>query len=174
MSGKVHIYYGDGKGKTTAGMGLVLRAAGAGKKVLLYQFMKDNTSSERNILKRIPEIVVEEGPEHIKFGFQMSEEEKEAQKAFYKEIFQKIVQRLKKESWDVLFLDEIIYTISAGLFPEEELITFLKERPDSLEIILTGNTPDDALKAQADYVSHIKKEKHPFDEGLAARRGIEL
>lgn len=174
MSGKVHIYYGNGKGKTTAGMGLILRAAGAGKRVLVYQFMKDNASSERNILKRIPEIVVEEGPERIKFSFQMNEEEKEAQRAFYKEAFQKVIQRLKDEQWDVLFLDEIIYTISAGLFPEEELITFLEGRPDSLEVILTGNTPGEALKAQADYISHIEKEKHPFDKGLAARRGIEM
>ena len=73
----IHIYCGEGKGKTTAGMGLCLRAAGAGKNVLVYQFLKDNTSSERRILEQIPEIKLMRGPEQMKFIFQMTAEERE-------------------------------------------------------------------------------------------------
>ena len=82
----IHIYCGDGKGKTTAGMGLCLRAAGAGKQVLIYQFLKDNTSSERKLLEHIPGICVMKGPERIKFLFQMTPEEKEAMKREYMEL----------------------------------------------------------------------------------------
>ena len=74
--GLVHIYHGDGKGKTTCGIGLCVRAAGAGDKVLIYQFLKDNSSSERRILERIPNITVMDGKEDIKFTFQMTDEEK--------------------------------------------------------------------------------------------------
>lgn len=172
-AGLVHIYCGDGKGKTTTGMGLCVRAAGYGMKILIYQFMKDNSTSERKILALSDRITLLEGLPQEKFSFQMSPREKEERKAYYEKQFSLAVSLAERESCDVLFLDEIIYTIQAGLFEEQLLLDFLKRKPEKLEVILTGQGPSQALIDAADYVSEIRKIKHPFDRGMAARPGIE-
>ena len=173
QTGCVHIYCGDGKGKTTCGMGLCVRAAGYGYRVLIYQFMKDNSTSERKILALSDRITLLEGLPQEKFSFQMSPREKEERKAYYEKQFSLAVSLAERESCDVLFLDEIIYTIQAGLFEEQLLLDFLKRKPEKLEVILTGQGPSQALIDAADYVSEIRKIKHPFDRGMAARPGIE-
>lgn len=172
-TGCVHIYCGDGKGKTTCGMGLCVRAAGFGYRVLIYQFMKDNTTSERKAMEKIPGITFVSGLKQEKFSFQMTEQEKKGRKQFYEEKFREVTQRAERENYDILFLDEIIYTIRAGLFDEKLLLRWLSEKPGHLEVILTGQNPGEKLIACADYVSELKKIKHPFDRGLAARDGIE-
>ncbi len=172
-TGLIHLYYGDGKGKTTTGMGLIVRAAGYGCKVLLYQFMKDNKTSERKILEHVDNITIVDGLDREKFSFQMTEEEKREHKKFYEDRFRMVTEQAVAESYDVLFLDEAVYTISAGLLEEDLVLDFLKRKPKRLEVILTGNTPSERMIAQADYVSQIKKIKHPFDQGKPARMGIE-
>lgn len=172
-TGCIHVYYGDGKGKTTTGMGLILRAAGYGYRVLLYQFMKDNKTSERKILERVENITMLDGLEQEKFSFQMTPEEKEERKRFYGEQFRKVTELAVSEDYDVLFMDEVIYAISAGLLEEELVLDFLKTKPKKLEVLLTGNYPGEEILKLADYVSEIKKVKHPFDRGVRARRGIE-
>lgn len=172
-TGKIHIYCGDGKGKTTTGMGLCTRAAGFGYRVLIYQFMKDNKTSERAVLEKVPNITFVDGLEKEKFSFQMTPEEKAERKDYYKQQFREITKKAEMENYDILFLDELIYTIRAGLFDEQILVEYLKNKPEYLEIILTGQNPDDRLIQLADYVSEIRKIKHPFDEGLPARKGIE-
>ncbi len=172
-TGCVHIYCGDGKGKTTCGMGLCVRAAGYGYRVLIYQFMKDNSTSERRAMEKIPGITFVPGLAQEKFSFQMSEQEKKERKQFYEDKFREVTQKAQQEAYQVLFLDEIIYTIRAGLFDEELLVRWLKEKPEDLEVILTGQNPGEQLIACADYVSELKKIRHPFDRGLAARDGIE-
>ena len=82
-------------------------------------------------------------------------------------------KKAEEKKYDVLFLDEAVYTISAGLLDEELVLDFLKKKPKKLEVILTGNTPDARLIDLADYVSEIRKIKHPFDKGMKARAGIE-
>lgn len=171
--GYIHIYCGDGKGKTTTGMGLCTRAAGYGYKVLIYQFMKSNKTSERKVLENVSNITIINGLESEKFSFQMTEEEKIERTAFYEKQFSEITKKAAEEDYDVLFMDELIYTIGAGLFHEELLLDFLKNKPQKLEVILTGQGPSDALIEAADYVSCIQKVKHPFDKGLPARKGIE-
>lgn len=173
QTGCVHIYCGDGKGKTTCGMGLCVRAAGYGYRVLIYQFMKDNSTSERKAMEKIPGITFVPGLKQEKFSFQMTDQEKEERKLFYEEKFREVVQKAQEENYDVLFLDEIIYTIRAGLFDEDLLIRWLREKPEHLEVILTGQDPGEELTACADYISELKKIRHPFDRGLAARDGIE-
>ena len=154
--GYVHVYCGDGKGKTTTAMGLCTRAAGYGYKVLIYQFMKNN------------------GLEQEKFSFQMTISEKLERKTYYEKQFRKITAKAAEENYDLLFFDELIYTIRAGLFDEQILLDYLKnEKPAHLEVILTGQQPSEELMALADYVSEIRKIKHPFDQGLPARPGIE-
>ena len=172
-TGYIHIYCGNGKGKTTTGMGLCTRAAGFGYRVLIYQFMKNNTTSERNILSKVPNITFVDGLEQEKFSFQMTPEEKAFRKAYYEEQFRFVTKKALEENFDILFCDELIYTIRAGLFDESILIEYLKTKPENLEIILTGQDPSDALIELADYVSEIRKIKHPFDQGLPARKGIE-
>ncbi|WP_099467343.1 cob(I)yrinic acid a,c-diamide adenosyltransferase [Konateibacter massiliensis] len=172
-TGKIHIYCGDGKGKTTSAMGLAIRAAGFGMKVLIYQFMKDNTTSERNVLNQISNITIVDGLEQEKFSFQMTEQEKAERLRFYTDKFKEITRRAEAEQFDMLLLDEVIYTIRAGLISEEMILSYLKEKPEDLEVVMTGNSPSAALLDAADYVSEIKKIKHPFDQGLSARYGIE-
>lgn len=173
QTGCVHIYCGNGKGKTTCGMGLCVRAAGYGYKVLIYQFMKDNTTSERTAMEKIPGITFVPGLKEEKFSFQMTLQEKEERKRFYEKKFREVTEKAEREEFDVLFLDEVIYTIRAGLFEEQILIDWLREKPEHLEVILTGQGPDEELIRCADYVSELKKIRHPFDRGLAARDGIE-
>lgn len=171
-TGLIHIYYGDGKGKTTAAVGQAVRAAGYGYKVLFYQFLKNNTSSERKSLEQVPNITCIKGCEQVKFSFQMNEEEKKEVRNYNKEQLQNLCQEI--ENYDVLILDEAVCATGIGLLEEKELIHFLKNKPEKLEVILTGHTVSDTLLDIADYVTEMKKVKHPFDRGVAARAGIEM
>lgn len=172
-TGLVHLYYGDGKGKTTTGMGLCARAAGFGYKVLIYQFMKDNKTCEREVLTLSENITLVAGLDKEKFSYALSEKERQERLDFYLSQFKKVTE-MAEEGCDVLFLDEIIYTIQVGLLQEEVLLEYLENKPEHLEIILTGNGPSENLIVAADYVSEIKKIKHPYDKGQPARKGIEF
>lgn len=134
--GRIHIYCGNGKGKTTCGMGLCVRAAGYGFRVLIYQFMKNNATSERAAMEHL-EISLFCRDLSEKFSMRMTEEEKAQRRIFYAEQFRKATQTAVQNGYDVLFLDEIVYTIRAGLFDEAMLIGFLKNKPEHLEVILT-------------------------------------
>lgn len=171
-TGLIHMYYGDGKGKTTAAVGQAVRSAGRGLRVLFYQFLKDNTSGERKSLEQVENITCIRGRDEVKFSFQMNEEEKAEIRQYYKEQLQML--KAEAEHYDVLVLDEAVCAVGIGLLAEDELVRFLEEKPDKLEIILTGHTVSDRLLQTADYVTEMKKVKHPFDRGIAARKGIEL
>ena len=171
-TGLVHIYYGDGKGKTTAAMGQAIRAAGSGLDVLVFQFMKDNTSSERKILEEIPNITLLHGKRHAKFFNQMNSEEK----AEYRHYNTKALDEIAKFciNFDVLVLDEAVCAVDLELLSEEKLVNFIKHKPRGLEVIMTGHHVSDALFEAADYVTEMTKVKHPFDTGKRAREGIEF
>ena len=170
--GLVHIYCGDGKGKTTTSVGLTVRAAGSGKKVLFYQFLKDNNSSERNILEKVPGITLVRGREMQKFTFQMNEQELDELRIYNNEMLDKLFEMAK--DYDMLVMDESVYAIKSNLLDEEKLITHLEEKPVGLEVVLAGRNPSQKLMDHADYVSEIQKVKHPFDHGVSSRVGIEL
>lgn len=172
QTGLIHIYCGNGKGKTTTGMGLCIRAAGYGYRVLIYQFMKDNTTSERNVLKLSENITVMDGLDQEKFSISLTDIERKERIDFYAEQFKKVTQEAE-QGYDVLFLDEVIYTIQAKLLDEKMVLEYLRNKPQNLEVILTGNMPGEAMIEAADYVSEIKKIKHPYDKGQQARMGIE-
>ena len=163
--GLVHIYCGDGKGKTSAAIGLAVRAAGNGMKVLFTRFLKTEDSGELKILDQISGIEVI----HLKksFGFYKTLSE------MYFRLWKEILVDVRKEEYDVLVMDEFMAAYNYGLIPNEDAITFLKEKPEKMEIVLTGRNPDMQLIELADYVSEIKKRKHPFDRGIYARKGIE-
>ncbi len=172
-TGLIHLYSGDGKGKTSAAMGLCVRAAGAGYRVLICQFMKDNSSAERRSMEKIPEITFLDAHESVKFSFCMSSEEKQQEKAFCGALFEDAVREAQEGGYDVLLLDEALYAVRKGFLEESRIVSFLETKPDGLEVILTGQDPGEALISLCDYHSVIRKEKHPFDHNQKARRGIE-
>ena len=172
-TGFIHVYCGNGKGKTTAAFGLILRAAGYGYRCIVCQFLKDNDTNERKLLKKAPNITLIEGREEVKFSFQMSEQERNESKEFYKKMFREVTEKAKKEGCEVLFLDEILYAVSIGMIEEESVIDFLKGKPKNMEVILTGNPSTERINEIADYVSEIRMIKHPYLRGIKAREGIE-
>ena len=171
MSGLIHIYCGDGKGKTTAALGLALRAAGSGKKVLLLQFFKDGKSSEFAALAHVPEI--ETVPQTRTFGFSwtLSEKEKKEARAYYSGLLEDAFRRAG--AFDLLVLDEAMSACTTGMIDEARLLALLAEKPAELEVVLTGRNPSQALVDASDYVTEMKKVKHPYERGIAARKGIE-
>lgn len=171
--GLVHIYCGDGKGKTTAAVGLSIRCAGGGGKVLFYQFLKDGSSSEINILKNIENIEVIDGYESAKFYNKMTDDEKIKSGIYYREKFNKIINMVKNKDYDLLVLDEIIYAVNLKYINSCDVVNFINLKPYGLEVVLTGRNPDDNIISCADYISEIKKIKHPFDNGIMARKLIE-
>ena len=172
-TGLIHLYSGSGKGKTTAAMGLCVRAAGFGYRVLIYQFMKNNSANERKAMEQIPGITFMDGLDREKFSFQMTDEEKRSRKEFYADRLGKAFDTAREENYDVLFLDEAIYAVGAGLLEEDLLIRRLLEKPEKLEVILTGQNPGERICSLCDYHSEIRKIKHPFDHEQPAREGIE-
>jgi cob(I)alamin adenosyltransferase len=173
MNGLVHIYEGDGKGKTSAAVGLSIRCAGSGQKVLFTQFLKDNRSSELNILEQIENIDWLNPQKSFGFVFMMTPEQKKEAQIFYQTHFHQIVATVKKGNYRMLVLDEVIATYNHGLIEQQELVEFIKQKPRELEIVMTGRDPAEELVELADYVSKIEKVKHPFDQGVEARIGIE-
>lgn len=170
--GLIHLYCGDGKGKTTAAVGQAIRCAGGGGKVLFFQFMKDNSSSERNIMDIIDNITLINGPKKIKFAFNMTSAEKKSAIAYYRNKFKELI--LAANDYDMLIMDEITSALMYKFVDLNELIAYLKNKPIGLEVIMTGRDPDNELVKTADYVSEIKKIKHPFDKGIEARYMIEF
>lgn len=172
--GLIHIYCGDGKGKTTASMGLGMRAAGRGKKVLLTQFLKDNETGELNSIEKLGvNFEVFKGTPVLKFFKFMSPEEQMEIKKEHEERFKKVTEKAIKENVDLLILDEIIASINLELVPLNKVIEFLQNRPKGLEVVLTGRNPDEKLVELADYVSEIRAVKHPYEKGINSRIGIE-
>ncbi len=169
--GLIHIYCGDGKGKTSAAVGLAIRAAGFGYRVLFVQFVKSGKSSELNIMRGIDKINVFDGYSVEKFTFNMSDEEKReclnGQNKLLKE-----TERMSKE-YDVVILDEIFGAISSGTLDRGLVLEFIKNKPQNLELVITGREPEKEFVDLADYVTELKKVKHPYDRGIGARMGIE-
>ena len=171
--GLIHIYCGDGKGKTTAALGLALRCSGHGNHVLLVQFLKSRPTGELKSLALLPNIQVMRGKETKKFTFQMNDEEKAQVKQEHLELFEKVKQKCLNQHIDLLILDEVIGACNTGVFDKDILVDFLKGKPADLEVVLIGRNPATELVELADYVSEICKRKHPFEKGIAARTGIE-
>jgi cob(I)alamin adenosyltransferase len=171
MKGLVHIYCGDGKGKTTAAMGLALRAAGNGLKVLILQFLKSGSTGELISLAKLENVTVIRGKGGTKFVWNMNEDEKETALCVHTENLNKVMEHAG--DYDMLILDEALGACGCGLLDTQLLCRFLDERPDGMEVVLTGRNPAKDLMDRADYISEIKKIRHPYDKGIMARKGIE-
>ena len=169
----LHIYCGDGKGKTSAAIGLAVRAAGRGKQVLIARFLKTEDSGEVEVLRQIPGIRVL--PLTRSFGFyrQMSDAQRQEAAVYYQELFHTAWSEAEAGRADILILDEILAAVRYQLVDEEELAERIRRRPDGLELVLTGRNPSEKLLELADYISEIRAVRHPYSRGLAMREGIE-
>ena len=173
MQGLIHLYCGDGKGKTTAAVGLSVREAGAGKRVLFAQFLKDGSSSELNILRALQNVEVACCEQNFGFFRSMDEQTKAAARLTYSALLEDVMRK-SADGVDLLVLDEAVAACNHGLIEEATLIDFLRRRLETLEVVLTGRNPSQHLLDAADYVTEMRKCKHPFDRGIAARRGVEF
>lgn len=166
----IHLYCGESKGKTTAAMGLALRAAGHGERVVIAQFLKSGGSGERKILAALPNVTLMPVPETMKFTFLMTQEEKEQEA---KRQTQLLTDTLREgEGAQLVVLDELCAALNAGMVPLTPVLTFLAEHKEK-EVVITGRNPPEELVDQADYITEMVKRRHPFDQGLPARKGVE-
>ncbi len=174
MKGLIHIYTGDGKGKTTAAVGLGIRAYGRGFKVLMVQFLKGADTGEIYTLKKLePEFLLYRGKEIKKFTWNMNEAELKETARVQQDIFNHAVDAARSGGWDMVILDEILGAVGAGMVDKNDVIKFIEEKPDNFELVLTGRNAPAELVELADYVSEIKAVKHPMEKGIPARKGIE-
>lgn len=167
----IHIYTGNGKGKTTASVGQAIRGAGAGMKVFFFQFMKNGNSSEISVLEKIG-ITVMCCHECNKFIFQMNEGEISAVKVSHNRMLDKAINIIESGSTDMIVLDEFFGAYNANLF-DRELAGKVVSFDSGTEIILTGRNAPALFMDKADYITVMQKEKHPYNNGAGARKGIE-
>jgi len=174
--GLIQIYTGEGKGKTTASIGLAVRAAGQGKRVLFVQFFKEDSvpSGEKEIFReRIAEIeLIRSNVRHPMFTKERTDEE--ALRLSIEDTFRTVREKVADGEIDLLVLDEMNCVVSGGWIAVGEMEEFLRGRPEVLEVVLTGRDAPVELVRMADYVTEMLKIKHPFDNGIMARRGIEF
>jgi cob(I)alamin adenosyltransferase len=169
-----HIYYGDGKGKTTAAIGLAVRASGSKMKVLFVQFLKTEFSGERHILSHTENVTLTFCPLELKFTFDMDDKEKAQAAKIFKGIFDNAVTTALTEKYDMVVLDEVFEAINAHMLSESEVYEFITNAPSSMEIVMTGHNPPQKFMDCADYITEFKKIKHPYDRGITGRIGIEF
>ena len=172
--GLVHFYYGDGKGKTTAALGLALRALGYGRQVALVQFLKNTPCGELKALARFHDITVLRGKAGGHFSFAMTEAERAQTKGIHEENLAQAMAMVQSGKCDLLILDEVTDALQTGLLDEALLREAVLKKPDGLELVLTGHGAVDWLVQEADYVTEMKKHKHPYDHGVHAREGVEF
>lgn len=177
MKGLVHIYCGDGKGKTTAAIGSAVRAAGRNKKVLIVRFLKTDDSGEVMALSFIPGITLLPCERSFGFTWEMSTAERAAAAGYYSEIFARAWSMASGQdggkAFDMLVMDEALGACGLGFLDEEVLIRRIRHKPAGLEVILTGRGPSEQMQACADYITEMTMRRHPYEKGVPAREGIE-
>ena len=169
--GLVHIYTGDGKGKTTAATGLAVRALGRGQRVLFAHFLKpaEPKSGEDLLFDRLDNIhLLTSGVGVIASKATPEEVAESVAKAFTE-----IRRLVESEAFDLVILDEMNLVLHKGYLPLAELQHFIETRPAGLNLVLTGRYAPEEVKQLADLVTVMQKEKHPYDQGIPAREGIE-
>jgi cob(I)alamin adenosyltransferase len=166
--GLVHVYTGDGKGKTTAALGLAMRAVGQGMKVVFIQFLKGLPCGEHFFAKQYKpfEIVQISVGDSFKKSKEQSSQEARQTLAYAK-------QEMLSGKYDLVILDEIFIATSQGLITVKQVLDLLDAKPASVELVLTGRKAPPEIIQRADLVTEMLMIKHPFTEGMDARRGIE-
>ena len=169
MSGMVHVYTGTGKGKTTASIGLAIRAVGAGMKVFIGQFVKGMKYSELKSLSSIDDIEIKQyGLNCFIKGDPGKEDIRAAQRGL-----EEIKEILKSGEYQLVILDEANIATYYNLFSVDELIEVVSRRADNVEVVITGRKADDKIIEFADLVTEMREIKHYYQRGVSAREGIE-
>ncbi len=174
QKGLIHVYYGYGKGKTTAALGLALRASGSGKKVVIVQFLKESSTSELNSLRLLPNIAVLRGTGAKDFVVNMTPEQLEETRRIQNSNLTKAVDSVKSGGCDLLILDEALDAFQLELINGDMFRELVFNKPEALELVITGHKPDEEIIGRADYVTEMVKIKHPYDKGINGRKGIEF
>ena len=196
----IQVYHGDGKGKTTAAIGLAVRFSGAGKKVLFCQFMKGNISSEIGVLQKLENMEVELIGKNFGFYKDMTEQDKEEITKCHNHILERVLEELQNvkvadqepadqepetlelqdQSQDgpvlLVVLDELTSAYRYGLLDRglvSKIILAASENRQIIELVITGRDPDSFFLEHADYITEMKIQRHPYEKGILARKGIE-
>jgi cob(I)alamin adenosyltransferase len=168
--GFIHIYTGPGKGKTTAAIGLGLRAAGAGLKVYMIQFMKGRRYSELDAVENLQNFTI------VQFGrdeFVSKEKPEQIDIDLAQDGFKHFKDIVKNEKYDMIILDEINVAVDFNLIAVKDVLKIIEKKPENLELILTGRYAHPELVKIADLVTEMLEIKHPYQEGVEARKGID-
>ncbi len=171
MNGLVHVYTGDGKGKTTAAIGLAIRAAGAGMRVLFVRFMKTGESSELPALARFEDLITVRTfgrPGFIR-GVPDPEDIRIAREGFLD-----TEEAVRSGNFGLAVLDEVLVAVHFGLVPVEDVLGLIEEKPPHVELVLTGRRADPRIVARADLVTDMHEVKHYYQAGIPARKGIDV
>jgi len=172
--GLVILYTGEGKGKTTAALGLVLRAVGYKRKCLIVQFGKMWFTGELEGVKKLKPFVkfIQGGKGFVKIlGDKLPLKE---HKKAVKDTFNMLYDEVTRDKWDVVVADEIVGAVSSGLLPESLAIKLIKDKPQELDLVLTGHHASKNLIEMADLVTEMKEVKHPYRKGILAKKGIDF
>ena len=172
--GYLQVYTGDGKGKTTAALGLGLRAVGCGLKVIMFQFLKGAPSSELDSVPLLGGTFrIFRLAESDKFFRELNDAEKEALRTRLRQELAQVREVMEQRSCDLLILDEIMAVVNNGLLTVEEVCSLVDARPQEMEMVLTGRSAPQVLIERADLVTEMTCVKHYLERGVKARRGIE-
>jgi cob(I)alamin adenosyltransferase len=169
--GYIQVYTGNGKGKTTAALGLAIRAAGAGHRVYFAQFIKKTKCSEHNALERFADLIT---LRQFGTGFIRGGKTTKAQVEAAKHGFEEVDDALSSSLYDVVILDEINVAVHYGLVDVKDVLGMLATKPSHVEIILTGRYADQQIIEKADLITEMKEIRHYMHKGIKARKGIEF
>jgi cob(I)alamin adenosyltransferase len=168
--GYVQVYTGNGKGKTTASLGLAFRAAGAGFKVFIAQFIKKGRYSEHKALERFADLIT---VRQYGGGFILNDKPTEADIEAARKGLAEIGEAIRSEKYDVVIVDEVNVALYYHLIDVEDVLRWIREKPTGVELVLTGRNADERVIAEADLVTEMKEVKHYYTKGVQARVGIE-
>lgn len=166
----LHVYYGDGAGKTTAAMGLALRAYGRGMRVGIAQFLKSDDSGERRVWESLHGCVLFPAPAKLPFSWEMSDDQRREYREFVDRLLGQIEQTLPQ--LDLLVLDEWGDAVAGGWIDKKRADALL-DAARGIEAVITTHSLSPALRESADYLTAMHSERHPYEQGLPARPGIE-
>jgi cob(I)alamin adenosyltransferase len=169
--GLIIVNTGSGKGKTTAALGAALRAAGTGMQVCIIQFLKGSWKyGELESLKKIPEIEIHQ----MGTGFTWEKENLDEDRKLARAAWEKCREAVLSGKYGMVIFDEINYVLGYGLLDEDEVIEFLRQRPEGVHLILTGRNAPERVQEIADMVTEMREVKHHFKKGVKAQKGIEF
>jgi cob(I)alamin adenosyltransferase len=169
--GLIIVHTGNGKGKTTAALGLALRACGCGMKVIMLQFFKGKWKcGELRIAPKLENFEIYP----MGKGFTWESKDVEVDKAMVRNAWRAAQEKILSGHYDVVVLDEINYALGYGFLPLEDVVEFLRNKPAMLHVVLTGRNAKPEIVEIADLVTEMRQVKHPFEQGIGAQRGIEF